>query len=153
MIENIFSQTKKAVYYDNITFVDEANDLEAVVKYNPSFNKGLTGIAYRNTFGWLPGMNGLGQNKDQGRPRRADDISVEIFKTDGGNKKSKPELVSSGFGSWLSHLLLDDEIVWRIEQEVPQWESFSDDKKFSDGTPLLESDSFCRADFKEMLAE
>lgn len=153
MIEDIFSQTKKAVYYDNITFQDSENQIEAIIKYNPNFNQGVTGIAYRNTFGWLPGMNGLGQNKNQGRPARADDISVEISKTTGEDKKSKPEIVSKGHGSWLSHLILDDEVVWRIEEKVPEWESFTDDKRFSDGTILLESDTFLRGDFKEMLLE
>lgn len=66
------------MYYDNISFMDEENGIEGVIHYNPNFNKGLTGIAYRNTFGWLPGMNGLGQNKDQGRVARADDVNVEI---------------------------------------------------------------------------
>lgn len=64
MIENIFSQIKKAVYYDSITFEDKKNNIRAVISYNPSFNRSLSGIAYRNTLGWLPGMNGLGQNKN-----------------------------------------------------------------------------------------
>lgn len=68
----------------------------------------MSGIAYRNTFGWLPGMNSLGTNKTQNRPARADDITVEILKRSGTNKKSKPEIVSKGHGSWLSHLILDD---------------------------------------------
>lgn len=78
MIENIFFTSKKSVFYDDCVISDSKNRLEAVIKYNPNFNRGYSGIAYRNTFGWIPGMNGLGQNKDQGRPARADDVSIEI---------------------------------------------------------------------------
>ena len=63
-IENLFSRTKRVVYYESMTILDEENEIEALITYNPTFNKGITGIAYRNTFGWLPGMNGLGQNKE-----------------------------------------------------------------------------------------
>ena len=95
-------------------------------------------------------MNGLGNNKEQNRPARADDITVEISKT---NSKNKKEVLSTGHGSWLSHLIIDSEVVWRIEQDLNQWESFSEDKRFKDGTILLESDSHLRKDFIEMLSD
>lgn len=114
-IENIFSKTKKAVFYDNVVIQDEINNIEGIIKYNPNFNQGLSGVAYRHTFGWLPGMNGLGQNKDQGRTARADDVLIEINSRDLSNKKSKPELKAKGFGSWLSHLIIEGQEMWRIE--------------------------------------
>ena len=39
-------------------------------------------MAYRNTFGWLPGMNNLGQNAKAQRTARADDIEIKIFNED-----------------------------------------------------------------------
>lgn len=86
-----------------------------MLSYNPSFNRSLSGIAYRNTLGWLPGMNGLGQNKEQGRAARADDVSVEVFRFDKETGKVVGEAVARGHGSWLSHLIVDGEVVWRIE--------------------------------------
>ena len=53
---------------------DKKNDLEGIIKYNPNFNQGITGMAYRNTFGWIPCMNTLGNNKELGRPASADDV-------------------------------------------------------------------------------
>jgi len=79
-------------------------------------------------------MNGLGNSKTANRIARADDISVEIFKKDG----KKDKVVSSGNGSWLSHLIWDNKEMWRIESPIPQWILAN---KFSDGSTLLESDS------------
>ena len=45
----------------------------------------------------------------------------------------------TGSGSWLSHLMLDNETIWRIEDPVPTWTEAED--RMSDGTPLLASDS------------
>lgn len=73
------------------------------VQYNPNFNQGLSGMAYRNTFGWLPGMNNLGQNSKAQRTARADDIDIKIFENDDAK-----EPICEGHGSWLSHLIIDD---------------------------------------------
>ena len=56
-------------------------------------------------------MNGLGNSKSANRPARADDVSIEILKKDG----KKEKVVSSGNGSWLSHVIWDGKEVWRIE--------------------------------------
>lgn len=39
-------------------------------------------MAYRNTLGWLPGMNNLGQNAKANRTARADDIDIKFFEND-----------------------------------------------------------------------
>ena len=54
-------------------------------------------------------------------------------------------VISKGHGSWLSHLIIDDEVVWRIEDPVPQWVSYQ--KPLKSGDLRLESDSQNRADF------
>ena len=81
----------------------------------------MSGTLYRNTFGWIPGLNHLGTNKEAGRPNRADDVSVEIIYHNRSNKRAKPEVKAKGAGSWLSHLVVDGEVLWRIEQALPKW--------------------------------
>lgn len=50
-------------------------------------------------------------------------------------------------GSWLSHLLINDKLFWRIEDDVPNWAGNPlSNEKLSDGTIILESDSQKRAD-------
>ena len=61
------------------------------------------------------------------------------------------ELVSSGEGSWLSFLKLDDEIVWRITDEVPLW--LEHKEVMSDGTKVLPSDMERRADIPPMISK
>ena len=133
-IESLFSSTKIYKYYDEAIIIDEANGLKGMIKYNPSFNKSVGAIAYRQTIGWIPGMNGLGNSKSANRAARADDISIEILKKDG----KKDKVVSSGHGSWLSHIIIDNKEMWRVESYIPQWILAN---KFSDGSKLLESDS------------
>lgn len=59
------------------------------------------------------------------------------------------QLVSSGEGSWLSYLMLDDEIVWRITDEVPEW--LPHNEVMSDGTKVLPSDMERRPDIPPMI--
>lgn len=86
-IENLIYQTKKQIFYDEAHIVDAKTGIEGIIRYNPNFNKGITGIAYRQTLGWIPGLGGLGQNKMAGRPARADDIHIDIIKRDEKNPK------------------------------------------------------------------
>ena len=52
--------------------------MTAEITFNPNFNLSAGGKVYRNTIGWLPGMNGLGKNKTTKRSARGDDIDVKI---------------------------------------------------------------------------
>ena len=58
-------------------------------------------------------------------------------------------VLSSGSASWLSHLILDDEIVWRIQDDVPQFLPASEKQK--DGTTVLPSDFERRPDLPYMI--
>jgi len=62
----------------------------------------------------------------------------------------KDKVVSKGNGSWLSHLIMDDKLMWRVEEHIPNW-ILTD--RFSDGTILLESDSNHRDDLKHMILD
>ena len=78
-IEGIIKSDKVQVYYKKGKITDLVNGLVGEITYNPSFNAGASGTAYRYTVGWLPGMNTLGKNKKTERPARADDIDIKIY--------------------------------------------------------------------------
>ena len=142
-IEGIMKTNKVQVYYKKGRIIDTVNGLEGEIVYNPNFNAGVSGIGYRYTVGWLPGMNTLGQNKKQQRPARADDIDIKIFDK---NKK----VVCEGYGSRLSHLILGEKVFWRIEDECPKWNDYG---VLSDGLKVLESDTRNRKDVMPMINE
>lgn len=67
-----------------------------------------------------------GKKKDDSKERakRADDVHIEICQLsdnaqDRKSKKDEKIVLASGEGSWLSHLILDGEVIWRIEEDVP----------------------------------
>ena len=66
-------------------------------------------------------------------------------------KKQEKVVLSQGGGSWLSHLVIDDEVLWRIEDDVPLWSPVSD--TLSDGTKILPSDMEKRKDIPPMLVK
>ena len=98
-------------------------------------------------------MNGLGKNKskDQGkRDARGDDFTVEIKLVQSTQAKSKKsdkaieKTVFTGSGSWLSHLMINNEVCWRIEDPPTLW--LEPEMRLSDNSPLLASDSRFRGD-------
>ena len=52
--------------------------------------------------------------------------------------------MSEGGGSWLSHLIIDDEIIWKIEDTSPKWK---------DDGELLKSDSRLRIDVNDLIEQ
>ena len=86
-------------------------------------------------------MNSLGQNKNVQRPARADDIDIKIFDSD-------KKVASEGYGSWLSHLIISETIMWRIEDECPKWNECG---VLSDGIKVLLSDTRNRKDVMPMI--
>ena len=77
-IEHMLEKKKVHVYYKTAYIKDLTNNLTAEITFNPNFNLSAGGALYRNTIGWLPGMNGLGKNKTTKRTARADDIDIKI---------------------------------------------------------------------------
>jgi len=53
-----------------------------------------------------------------------------------------------GSGSWLSHLTINNEVLWRIEDPVPTW--MDPEEKMGNGTSLLASDSIKRGDLEHI---
>ena len=81
------------------------------------------------------------------KPKRGDDIIISIYQEEGQGKE-KIEL-AKGTGSWLSHLIIDDEVIWRITDDVPQWLPASEKQR--DGTIVLPSDGERRPDIPMMI--
>ena len=46
--------------------------------------------------------------------------------------KTKEEILAQGSGCWLSHVLFDDKVYWRIEDSSNYWSLPTD--TFEDGT-------------------
>ena len=88
-IEGILKTEKIQVYYKKGKITDMVNGIVGEISYNPNFNAGASGTAYRYTVGWLPGMNTLGKNKKSERKARSDDFDIKIY-------SSKNEVVSEG---------------------------------------------------------
>jgi hypothetical protein len=59
-------------------------------------------------------------------------------------------VVSEGYGCWLSHLIISDLLMWRIEDECPKWNDYG---VLSDGLQVLESDTRKRKDVLPMIQE
>lgn len=73
---------------------------------------------------------------------RGDEFVISIKKT------GTDTVIASGHGSWLSYLEIEGAVLWRIEQDLPQWEPMKD--ATSDGNKVLESDSRKRIDVGPM---
>ena len=100
----------------------------------------MSGTLWRNTVGWIPGLNGLGKNAKAKREARSDDVHVEIFT----NADTKKKLACEGNGSWLSHLEFGGKVIWKIDDPVPQWKPYGE---LSDDIKTLPSDTFERTDY------
>jgi hypothetical protein len=87
------------------------------ITYNPNFNASYLGTGYRYTIGWIPGMNSLGKNQRDNRAARADDIDIKIL-------DSSNNVVEGGHGCWLSHLIIGDQLFWKIEDPLPRWKEY-----------------------------
>lgn len=108
------------------------------------------------TLKWAFGKKKKANPEDQ--PKRSDDVHINVFKLEDEeiapkDSKKKKERISlaQGSGNWLSHVRFDEEITWRIQDEIPQW--MDRGEKMSDGTCILPSDTDNRGDIEHMLAK
>jgi len=102
----------------------------------------------------MPSM-GLGKKKSKEvkeRPVRGDDfnVNIKLVTPKPGSKSGKTieKTLMEGSGSWLSHLTINNEVLWRIEDPVPTW--MDPEEKMGNGTPLLPSDSIKRGDLEHI---
>lgn len=110
--------------------------MEAEVIYNPGKTKGLMKSFKNKLFG-------------SSQPKELTDIlAISIYAIsdqEGGSPQRVP--LSSGSGSWLSHIEFDGVKYWDVEQRFPEWEMPTER---DGGDALLESDSSKRADYESI---
>ena len=141
------------VYMNHVLIEDLTNNLVIDLHYNPWTDNTYQGM-FKRGFKKAWGLTSWKKKQadPEERPKRADDVHIEIYmKPENAGKKTKDDKVvlSSGMGSWLSHVVMDDETLWRIEEYVPQWSPVAD--KLSDGTIVLPSDMEKRPDIPPMV--
>lgn len=129
IIKEILSGKTQQVYYDHATFTDHTNNLEADLHYYPTSDNSYRGMIGRGAKGLVGGIAGKlwgsSKAKEEEKPKDwADEVQIKIYQvSDNIMDKSKPNKIEvcSGNGRWLSHLIMDNKVVWRIEEQVPQW--------------------------------
>ena len=155
IINGMVSGNKCQAYYGHVEVLDQVSNMMADIHYNPWDDN-----SYKQMIGKALNFKkfGIGKKKEEEakdqRPKRADDIIIQISQNSNTTdkklaKKQEKVVLSKGEGSWLSHLVLDNEVVWKIEDDVPLWSPVSE--VFSDGTKMLPSDMERRTDIPPML--
>ena len=92
---------------------------------------------------------GIKSKKDPEKPKRSDDIIIKIYQRQHHEDEKGQVELSSGEGNWLSYLSLDNEVVWRLKDDVPGW--LPRTEVMSDGTKVLPSDMDRRGDIPHII--
>lgn len=141
-------------YYTNESkIIDETNNLELNIVYDPSSDKSYSGMMKR---AWKWGSKK--SESDEQRKFRNDDIAIQIFQRGNVDSQTKSSaqkgiekvILATGSGSWLSHVEFEGECHWRIQDDIPQWLPSLD--KTSDGMIRLPSDMNNRNDIPLIFA-
>ena len=106
------------MYMDKVEIRDLTNNIVGSIHYNPWTDNTYSGMFKRG----LSFMSKKKKEPQEGeKPKRGDDVIINIFKEVCQDEETMKLELSKGTGSWLSHLIIDDEVVWRITDDVPQW--------------------------------
>ena len=136
LINNLLSPGNQTTSYINkIYFTDLTNNIQAELHYNPWSDNTYSGT-FKRALKWGFGKVKKPKDAPQGaKVRRGDDIFISINQitesnanaaqsNDKKDKKSKGKeeekiVLASGEGSWLSHLIFEGKVWWRIEEDIP----------------------------------
>lgn len=145
IIGNVSVGDQYQMYVEKSEIRDLTNGLVACLQYSPGEKS--AGLFKKSDS--VKGKNGSGA-LEKPKPYRGDDLIVDIYR-EVQNKKKKIEKVqlAKGTGSWLSHLIFDDQVVWKITDDVPQFLPVSDRQR--DGMLVLPSDMERRPDIPFMI--
>jgi hypothetical protein len=129
IIDNLITGQKYQYFRGKSSITDVQNNIVAEFHFNPYIDE-----KKKKSFSWggLASKLGGGKKKKEAeaapKPKRADDFTVSVFKTkveeeEQKTKKKKAqteerEVLFSGEGGWLSHLILDGEVVWKIGDDL-----------------------------------
>jgi len=132
-IDGLLMGERVVNYMRNFSIVDQKNRLAAEITFNYQDVSTLSKLtsSFKGFFG--------GSSNKAGKPI-ADTFGVSIYNFSKKNPDEKVE-VCSGSGSWLSHLEIEGEMYWRIDESGDEQWIEPEEKK-------LESDSKYRPDSK-----
>jgi len=68
-----------------------------------------------------------------------------------GAKQAEKVVLCSGTGRWLSHLILDGQVTWKIQDDCPQM--VVRQERMINGEPILPSDMEFREDIPVMITK
>ena len=146
IVKNISVGAQYQVYMHKIEINDITNNYAAIIHYNPYTDNSYSTM-FKRGLSW-----GFGSKKAEkaadAKPERGDDIVISIVQRDPKDKTKDKEL-AKGEGSWLSHIIMDDQIVWRITDVVPTYLPTAE--KQADGSIVLPSDFERRPDLPHMM--
>lgn len=122
---------------------DHTNGIEAQVIYNPKQEGTGYLSAFKKKF-WGGGSSNT--NSPTVRKQFTDTVCITISRPSQTDSKEK-EVLSTGCGSWLSHIQFDGQVYWQIDQRYCDWESVGG----TDGSDMmLPSDSSARLDHQAL---
>ena len=153
-IKNLVAGTQYQYFSGHGLIEDTTNHICGDLHYNPWEEAGGVIKTFKKAFKWTFGRAlGGGAKEEQpdedARPKRADDIVLNIYQRKETGVEEGQELIASGEGSWLSHFQINGEMVWRITDDVPLWNTLGE--TMTDGTCVLPSDMERRPDIPHML--
>jgi hypothetical protein len=135
-IEGLMMGDRTLNFMKSFTFTDQTNQIAADITFNyeevGTFSK--IGSSFKGFFG--------GSSAKTEKPQ-ADTFKVNLYKIerqDGTNEIKKID-ICKGSGSWLSHLQIDEDLYWKVDDSV-------EDIWIGDENKKLPSDSIYRVDSK-----
>lgn len=146
IVKNISVGSQYQVYMHKIEINDITNNYAAIIHYNPYTDNSYTTM-FKKGFSFGFGKKAPEKPVDA-KPERGDDIVISIVKRDPKDKNNDKEL-AKGEGSWLSHIIFEEQIAWRITDTVPSYLPTSE--KQADGSIVLPSDFERRPDLPHMM--
>lgn len=155
IVNGIITGNKVHTFMHHCLIIDETNGIVGDMHFNPWTDNTYKGMVKRAalSFGGLAKkIKGSSNDDPNKKKKRADDVHIQIYqRSDNKQKKKKEEKVvlMEGEGSWLSHLVIDGEVTWRIDGEVPQFSEITD--VLSDGTKHLPSSMDNRVDIQPLI--
>ena len=112
-LDGLITNKPEQVYFESAVLTDLTNNIHMDIRFNPTYENTYTGMVSRS-LSWLGGGKKPSINNATERQNRADDMIITV-------KNEAKEVLFTGHGCWLSHLILDDKEFWRIEETVPVW--------------------------------
>jgi hypothetical protein len=111
IVNHLVTGQKNHMFIEKGYIRDEKNGVVAELIFNPWSDNTYGGMIKRGWGGLAKKVWGKKKKEEDKQIKRSDDVHLTIYHNE--------QQVSCGEGSWLSHLVIDDEVVWTIDSDVP----------------------------------